>query len=500
MKLSPLLEGVQVVKMFQTMFGRMVVTHDVEVSGLQYDSRKVARGNCFFALRGSGLDGHAFLQDAIGRGASVIVVQDDGAIPDSLCMHQGVVKIVVNDTRKALALMASTFYGHPSRKLTMVGVTGTNGKTTTTHVIKSMLDAGGEKTGLIGTIAYHIGERVMQASHTTPESLELHQLLRQMVDEGCTSVSMEVSSHALDQSRVHGIMFDAAVFTNLTQDHLDYHKTMDAYFQAKRILFDALPPDACTVTNRDDDWGRKIFASAAGRTLSYGFDAEADVRVTSADLSLEGTSMRITYRGSSKDLRSSLVGRFNVYNILASYATGIALELREEDIRSGIEKVPPVQGRFEKIASPKGWTAIVDYAHTPDALEKCLRTIREVLPAGHQGSIIAVFGAGGDRDATKRPLMGAIAAELADRCIVTSDNPRTEDPGKIIDDILRGMKSRDRITVEHDRRKAILKALADAAPGDVILIAGKGHEDYQILGSAKVHFSDREIVEEFLRS
>lgn len=498
MKLSPLLEGVRVIKMFQTMFGRMVVTHDVEVTGLQYDSRKVTRGNCFFALRGSGFDGHAFLQDAVARGAAVVVLQDDNALPDSLCMHLGVVKIVVGDTRKALALMSSAFYGHPSRKLTMIGVTGTNGKTTTTHLIRSMLEATGQKTGLIGTIAYHIGDTVIPASHTTPESLELNQLLANMADEGCTSVSMEVSSHALDQSRVHGIAFDAAVFTNLTQDHLDYHKTMEAYFQAKQSLFASLDPESYTITNRDDDWGRQIFASAPGKTLSYGFDAEADVRVVGVDLSIEGTHVRIEYRGRTAELQSALVGRFNVYNMLASYATGLALNLDPDTIRGGIERMTAVRGRFEKIPSPAGWTAIVDYAHTPDALEKCLRTIREVLPGSNRGSIVAVFGAGGDRDAAKRPLMGAIAAELADRCIVTSDNPRTEDPEKIIADILAGVKTRDRVVIEPDRRKAILYALEKARPGDVILIAGKGHEEYQILGTNKIHFSDREIVEEFI--
>ncbi|MEX2115360.1 MAG: UDP-N-acetylmuramoyl-L-alanyl-D-glutamate--2,6-diaminopimelate ligase [Bacteroidota bacterium] len=499
MKLSPLLDGVQVIKLFQTMFGRMVVTHDVEVNGLQYDSRKVSRGDCFFALRGSGSDGHAFLQDAVSRGASVIVVQDDAAIPDSLCMHLGVIKIVVADSRRTLALMSANYYGHPSRRLTIVGVTGTNGKTTTSHLIRSMLSASGQQTGLIGTISYQIGDQTIPASHTTPESIELNRLLVRMIDEGCTSVSMEVSSHALDQSRVYGIEFDAAVFTNLTQDHLDYHKTMEEYFKAKKILFDSLPSDAWTITNRDDEWGRAILAASKGRTRSYGFDAQSDVRAVNVDLSMNGTDIDIEYNGSRTDLHSPLVGRFNVYNILASYAVGTALELSVEDIRRGIEHTAFVKGRFEKIPSPAGWTAIIDYAHTPDALEKCLRTIHDVRPKEGRGKILAVFGAGGDRDTAKRPLMGAIAAEFADVCIVTSDNPRTEDPDRIIADILRGIRQRNYVLIETDRRKAILRALSQATRGDVILIAGKGHEEYQILGTEKVHFSDREIVEEFIQ-
>lgn len=499
MKLSPLLEGVQVIKLFQTMFGRMVVTHDVEVNGLQYDSRKVSRGDCFVAILGSGSDGHKFLQNAAAQGASVVVVQDDAALPDSLCMHLGVIKIVVADSRKALARMSANYYGHPSQRLTMVGVTGTNGKTTTSHLIRSMLSASGQQIGLIGTINYQIGDQTIPASHTTPESLELNRLLARMIDAGCTSVSMEVSSHALDQSRVYGVEFDVAVFTNLTQDHLDYHRTMDRYFKAKRMLFDSLPSDSWTIVNRDDEWGRTILAATKGRSLSYGFDEGADVRAATADLSMNGTVINIDYNGSRVNIRSSLVGRFNVHNILASYAVGAALGLSSDTIKRGIEETVFVKGRFEKIQSPNGWTAIVDYAHTPDALEKCLRTIHDVLPKKGRGKIITVFGAGGDRDTAKRPLMGSVAAEFSDVCIVTSDNPRTEDPDRIIADILRGIRQGDHVTTEADRRKAILRALSQAQRRDVILIAGKGHEEYQVLGTERIHFSDREIVEEFIR-
>ncbi len=494
MKLSQLLEGITVSKLFQTMFGRMVVTHEVEVHAVQYDSRNIQRGDCFVAIRGSGFDGHRFAQEALARGARVIVVEDDQVVPDSLCMHQGVVKVVVQDSRKALALLAGNFYGRPAEKLRVIGVTGTNGKTTTTHIIRSILEATGETVGLIGTIEYRIGSRSVPASHTTPESLELNHLLSQMVEQGCTSVSMEVSSHALHQARVHGINFQAAIFTNLTQDHLDYHGSMDEYFRAKKILFDSLSRDAWTITNRDDDSGRAVFASAKSRTLSYGFESEADVRVVNADISITGTSLAIEYRGKTMNIHSPLIGRFNIYNTLAALSTALALELPQDGIQKGITNLTTVKGRFERIAAPQGWTVIIDYAHTPDALEKCLKTIHDVLPKTNRGKIITVFGAGGDRDKAKRPLMGRVASELSDECVVTSDNPRTEDPQAIIDDILKGVERKSVRSIV-DRREAIEQTLRRANKGDVILVAGKGHEEYQIIGTQRSHFSDRDVVE-----
>jgi len=499
MKLSHLLDGVIVRKLFQTMFGRMVVTHDVEVQRLQYDSRKIQRGDCFVAIQGVGMDGHQFVQQAINGGASVIVLERDDAVPDSLCMHAGVVKVVVPDSRVALALLAANFYGKPSQQLAVIGVTGTNGKTTSSHLIKSILEAAGHTVGLIGTIEYKVGKEIIPATHTTPESLELNEMLARMVKAGCTSVSMEVSSHALHQSRVHGINFRVGTFTNLTQDHLDYHGSMEEYFRVKKLLFDHLSDEAWGVTNRDDDWGRKIFASSRSRTISYGFDAEADVRVVQAELSVRGTTMTIEYRGDHSVVASPLVGRFNIYNALAAFATGLALDIPPETIEKGIVAVPSVRGRFERISSPKGWTAIVDYAHTPDALEKCLRTIHDLMPKNRRGRIITVFGAGGDRDKTKRPRMGKIASELSDLCIVTSDNPRTEDPESIINDVFRGTAQGPGVLLEIDRKKAILHALNLATDGDIVLIAGKGHEEYQVLGTQRIHFSDREVVEEFSR-
>lgn len=500
MKLSQLLDNVPISKLFQTMYGRMVTTHDVEVHALQYDSRKIKIGDCFVAIRGSGTDGHKFLHDAIGKGAKVIVVEDDNVVPDSLSMHSGVVKVVVEDSRKALAMLSANYYGHPSKRLTMIGVTGTNGKTTTTHILRSILDADGQNVGLIGTIEYKIGNEGIPASHTTPESLELNELLNRMVTAGCTSVSMEVSSHALHQSRVYGLIYKAAVFTNLSQDHLDYHGTMEDYFLAKKVLFESLPAGSWTITNRDDDWGRKIFASATGSALSYGFDAEADVRVASTELTIHGTAIDVVVRGERIRVQSPLVGKFNVYNVVAAFATAVALGMKEDVILQGIESLPPVRGRFERITSPQGWTAIIDYAHTPDALEKCLKTIHEIMSTQHRGKVITVFGAGGDRDKTKRPLMGKVAGELSDICIVTSDNPRTEDPQAIIRDILGGIPHRDGVIQQIDRRKAIGHALGIATSGDVVLVAGKGHEDYQVLGTEKVHFSDREVVQQYIEA
>ena len=500
MKLGDLLAGVQVSKMFETTFGHSAITHEVHVHQLQYDSRKVQRRDCFVAIRGSGTDGHRFIELAIGNGASVIVLEQDSALSDYYFLHSGVVKVVVPDSRKALAVMSANYYNHPSRGLTMVGVTGTNGKTTTTHLIKAILEAAGQRVGLLGTIEYRIGDEVIPATHTTPESLELNELLSRMAKSGCQSVSMEVSSHALHQSRVYGLDFDAAVFTNLTQDHLDYHGTMEEYFNAKKILFDTLKRDAIAITNADDTWGMQIAASSQARTFSYGVAEHADIRASEIRLSIEGTSFTLWFKNQQTTLTTPLVGRFNVYNVLAAYSTGLALGHSPDKLAQGIRSVKSVRGRFERIASPKGWAAIIDYAHTPDALEKCLRTIHDVLPREGRGRIITVFGAGGDRDRTKRPLMGSVADQWSDIIIVTSDNPRTEEPQRIIDEIVTGILRDAQVIQEVDRRTAIHSALRQARTGDVVLIAGKGHEDYQVIGKEKIHFSDREIVEEFIRA
>jgi UDP-N-acetylmuramoyl-L-alanyl-D-glutamate--2,6-diaminopimelate ligase len=500
MNLGNLLEGVPVTKLFETTYGHAAVTHEIAVHRIQYDSRKVETGDCFVALRGTGSDGHQFIGSAVGKGAKAVVLEHDSEWPDPYFMHAGVAKVVVADSRKALALISANYFGHPSREMTMVGVTGTNGKTTTTHLIKSILEAAGKRAGLIGTIEYTIGNEVIPASHTTPESLELNELLDRMRTSACQAVSMEVSSHALHQSRVYGLDYDVAVFTNLTQDHLDYHGSMEEYFRAKQLLFDALPEDATAVSNFDDPWNARMISTTRARTMTYGIGEKADIRASDITLSIDGTSFRLRTGKGETSISSSLVGRFNVYNILAAYSAGMALGYPHDTLARGIDNLKGVRGRFQRVASPKGWTAIIDYAHTPDALEKCLRTIHEILPAAKRGRIITVFGAGGDRDRTKRPLMGKIAAGLSDLAIVTSDNPRTEDPQGIIDDIVRGISPEATVIRDADRRSAILTALRQARSGDVVLVAGKGHEDYQLIGREKIHFSDSEIVEDFIRA
>lgn len=494
MTLSEVLNGVTVSKMFQTMYGKMVTTHDVKVSGVQYDSRKVTRENLFVAVKGHNSDGHKFLSSAISNGAKVVVVEDDNAIPDPLCMHTGTVKIVVSDTRKALAQIASNYYERPASKMTIIGVTGTNGKTTTTYLIKQMLEqVSHTKVGLIGTVEYVIGDETYPATHTTPESLELHQLFSQMVHRGCTHCVMEISSHALNQFRVYGIPFSAAVFTNLTQDHLDYHGTMQEYFSSKKILFDSLSDHAIAVTNNDSEYGKQIVEGSKARVITFSINAPSDVRAESVSVDVNGFSATINAR----IITTTLVGRFNVYNFLSAYT--VLTGLGYEPAAVNFSTLSPAPGRFDQIRSSKEWTAIVDYAHTPDALENCLQTIHDVLPPHRTNSIITVFGAGGDRDRTKRPKMGAIAEKLSDVIIVTSDNPRTEDPLKIINDILEGITDKNKAVIEIDRGKAIRQGAVLAKPGDVLLIAGKGHEDYQVIGKEKIHFSDKEEVLKYIQ-
>jgi UDP-N-acetylmuramoyl-L-alanyl-D-glutamate--2,6-diaminopimelate ligase len=500
MVLLELLDGVPVTKLFSSLYGKMVLTQDISVHSIQYDSRKVGHGDLFVAITGAAVDGHAFVENSINSGAVAVVMQNDEALPDPFFMHAGVVKIVVPDSRKALARMAANFYGHPSRKLQLIGVTGTNGKTTTTHLIRSILEAEGMKVGLIGTIGYMVGEETIPATHTTPESLELNELLAHMVSKGCGAAVMEVSSHSLALSRVYGLEFSGACFTNLTQDHLDFHGTMDEYFKAKKLLFESLAPEACAVSNADDSYGKKILEGTPARTLTYSREGSADVQARAVRMSVAGLNMTVYHDGKALEIESRLTGRFNVENILAACAAGIGMGVGAECIRTGISSLPAVRGRFEQIVSPAGWTAVIDYAHTPDALEKCLHTIRDLLPKSKPGRIITVFGCGGNRDKGKRPKMGRIASELSDVTVVTSDNPRKETPSTIIDDVMTGVQSGATVHREEDRRSAILKALSMAQPGDVVLVAGKGHEDYQVVGEEKHHFDDREEVENFIKA
>ncbi len=498
MTLSALLRDLTVVKMFHLLYGKSAATQELEIGGIQYDSRKVGPGDLFVAIRGTATDGHRFVPDALARGARAVVVDDDTAVPDSLCLHTGAAKIVVPDARRALAILAATLYGHPADRLVLVGVTGTNGKTTTTHLIKAVLEARGERVGLLGTTGYVIGAETLPSTHTTPESLELQALLAEMLRRGCTAAVMEVSSHALALGRVHGLRFAAGVFTNLTQDHLDFHGTMEAYAAAKRLLFNGLAPDAVAVINAEDPAGDGMVRSTRARILRYGRGEHTDVGAAQEQLSLAGTRFRLLH-GGSHPVSSPLVGEFNLQNILAACAAGVGLGIPVETIARGIATAPPVRGRFERITGTDGRTAIVDYAHTPDALEHCLQTIRRLLPPA-SGRIITVFGCGGNRDRGKRPIMGRIASTLSDRSIITSDNPRAEDPAAIIEEVRAGCVPGAPVETEPDRRKAIRRGLDLASPGDVVLVAGKGHETTQVLRDAVLHFDDREEIEQYFGS
>ncbi|MGD0337313.1 MAG: UDP-N-acetylmuramoyl-L-alanyl-D-glutamate--2,6-diaminopimelate ligase [Bacteroidota bacterium] len=486
--------------MFQTVFGQMVQTHEVHISKIEYDSRKIERGDLFVAIRGTSIDGHQHIKQAISKGAKAIVLEDDEVLADAYFMHEGVVKIVVGNTRRAMAVMARNYFGNPASKLKLIGVTGTNGKTTTSHLIKAILEANGEKVGLIGTIAYIIGKKEIPATHTTPESLELDQYLAGMVQQGCTSAVMEVSSHSLVQYRVYGIQFHAGVFTNLTQDHLDFHRTMEQYATAKKRLFDSLDTSAIAVVNADDPEAGYMVSSTQAKVMTYGIGEPVDVKAIDIQLGIDRTLYTVKLEHGSITVISPLIGRFNVSNTLAAIATGIGIGIKPDVIKRGIEAQHTIRGRFERIRSPQGWTAVIDYAHTPDALEKCLLTIHDILPEHRTNRIITLFGAGGDRDRTKRPIMGKIAAELSDVVIVTSDNPRTENREAIIDDIMSGIPPGKKVTREADRKQAIVMALSQANPGDVVLLAGKGHENYQVVGREKIPFDDREEVLQFLKS
>jgi len=498
--LGRLLDGVAVSKLFMLQYGASAQSQDVEVHAVQYDSRKVGRGDLFVAVPGTSVNGLRFVKDAIDRGAAAVVLEDDIAVPDALFLHARVVKIVVPNARIALAELAANAFGHPSHRLRLIGVTGTNGKTTTTHLIKAALEANGERVGLIGTIHYDLGDAVVQATHTTPESLELNALLLTMVEHNCTSAVMEVSSHALVQHRVHGVRFAAGVFTNLTQDHLDYHGTMDDYCAAKKILFSGLPADAVAVINADDPRGDEMVRGIRARVVRYGLEKNAEINGADVSMSIRGMQFTVSMPGGSTLVRTALIGGFNVANILAAMGAATAMGVPQDIAARGVGSVKAVRGRFEQIVSPGGWTAIIDYAHTPDALENTLRAIRQLSGADNRGRIITVFGCGGDRDRGKRPRMGRIASTMSDVTIVTSDNPRTEDPLAIIREICDGVISGATVHTNADRRAAIAQALTMAGSGDVVLIAGKGHETYQVVGTTRTHLDDREEVDAFMRA
>jgi len=467
------------------------------VTGIAYDSRAVTPGAVFVALKGQHADGVSFAKQAIERGAAAIV-SEQPAPPD---VH--LPWAIVEDARRALAVLATAFYRDPSGDMRVVGITGTNGKTTTAYLIASLFEAAGVQCGLLGTVAYRIGPGeggTREAARTTPEAPDLQALLREMVDRGCGACAMEVSSHALSLHRVEGLRLAAAVFTNLTRDHLDFHADMDDYFRAKRRLFEMLPRDAPSVLNIDDPRGASL-VEVGGRPLTYGINRPADVMPGPLSYSLEGLDFDVRTPSGPVHVRSKLVGRPNVYNILAAVSTAVALALPADAIERGLRSLAGVPGRFQVVSGAGDRvTVVVDYAHTDDALRNLLETARPLAT----GRLITVFGCGGDRDRTKRPLMGAVASRLSDLIVITSDNPRSEDPNRIIEEVQRGITSdtaRDgapRPLAIADRRDAIAKAIELARPGDVVLIAGKGHEKYQAIGSRVLPFDDVAVAREAL--
>ena len=463
------------------------------VKAITHDSRAVSSGSLFVAVRGEQVDGHQFIPAAVSGGAGALVMQQPASV-------ETIPFVRVDDSRKALGLLGSRFYGDPSSRIRLIGVTGTNGKTTTTYVCKALLEALGRHVGLIGTVAYQIGETIVPAAHTTPGALELQQLLAKMVTGGCSTAVMEVSSHALAQARTSGCEYDVAVFSNLTQDHLDFHRTMEEYFQAKLKLFTGLiegrKANKRAIINIDDPYGRRIVEHSPAPVWTYALTSKADLRAEDVRLSLQGTAFTAATPLGNVSIKSQLVGEHNVYNLLAAIGVALHEGATLDQVRQAVAQVTNVPGRFERVLAGQSFTVVVDYAHTEDALVRLL-TAAQTLKTGR---IITVFGCGGDRDRSKRPKMGEAAVRYSDVVILTSDNPRTEDPQAILDQVEQGVINalQQQPHVQYrkiiDRREAIEEAMRAAQGADMVLIAGKGHEDYQIIGTKKHHFDDREVA------
>ena len=476
MKLQELLKGVAVLS--------STADGEAEIGEVRYDSRAVGKGDLFVAIRGYATDGHKYIEKALEQGAAAVVCEE---------APEGAPAVVVENSRKALAEIAANRFGHPADSMVMLGVTGTNGKTTTTYLVKHMLEDAGHKVGLIGTNQNLIGSEVIETERTTPESYELHALFARMRDAGCTHVIMEVSSHSLVLDRVHGIRFAVGAFTNLTQDHLDFHKTMEAYAEAKALLF---AQSDVGIVNADDEWAHVMIERAKCPMHTYSAKRnDADLVAKDIRLSASGVRFVAMHGDAIARMRLGIPGMFSVYNALSVIACACALGISLDDCAAALDTAKPVKGRAEVLETDGDYAILIDYAVTPDAIDNILTTVREFAPA----RLVFLFGCGGDRDRGKRPKMGRIAGQKADFVIVTSDNPRTEDPEAIIADILPGLKeTRTPYVVQPDRREAIAYAIENHCPGDVIILCGKGHEDYQIIGKTKVHMDEREIVAEIL--
>ena len=467
---------------------------DAEISEICFDSRRARGGACFVAVSGSGDDGHKYIPSAIAGGCSSVVAQDASGIPADIPFA------IVDNTRAAVAMLAQTIRGWPSRKLVNVGITGTNGKSTTACLVRDILAATGHMPGLLGTITYQTGSTIVEANQTTPDPVALADMMAEMVAGGRTHLVMETSSHALDQDRTAGIDFRVAVFSNLTGDHLDYHKTMEAYLLAKARLFEQLSADAHAVINQDDKAGPRLAKMTRAQTIMYGLSESADLQARLIHMDASGTRFELAYRRAAQQaiVNSPMIGRHNVYNFLAAAGACLGLGIDIEKVAAALGNVAAVPGRLERVPVQAPYSVFVDYAHTDDALVNVLGALRPVT----KGRILLVFGCGGDRDRSKRARMAKVAQQMADMVFVTSDNPRTEQPQAIIDEIVAGFekKAAPGICVEIDRRQAISQAIGQACDGDIVLIAGKGHEKYQIIGREKHHFDDVEVSREFMLS
>lgn len=477
MKLEQLLKGLQ----YTISRGDI----NLDINKVEYDSRKIEKGDIFVCIDGLNVDGHKYAHAAVQKGAVAVVCQKEVETLENASV------ITVEDSRKALALISANYYGNPADKLRLIGITGTNGKTTSTYMMKSILEEAGYKVGLIGTIANYIGDKKIPSHRTTPESLELHELFKEMVEAGVDYCVMEVSSHSLSLSRVYGLRFSEGIFSNLTRDHLDFHKTFENYYEAKLLLFKS---SSTSIVNIDDEYGKKIIEDIKGQFITYAIDNNGDIYASDVSMHSRGIDFNINYKDSCSTINLKIPGKYNVYNALCSASACINEGISLEAVKRGLEQVL-VPGRCEIVTKnyDLGFEVIVDYAHTPDGLENILKTAREFTKA----RLITVFGCGGDRDRTKRPIMGKIGSDMSDVVIITSDNPRTEEPEVIIEEIKGGVERDNYILIEN-RRDAIKKAIEIARKGDVVVVAGKGHEDYQILKDKVIHFDEREIIKEII--
>ena len=483
MKLKEIINAIRVIE--------MTGHDDLEIAGINIDSRKIEPGHLFVAVKGTQTDGHAYIDKAIEKGASAIVCE---ILPENL--REDITYIKVEDTEDSIGKLATNFYGNPTSKLELIGVTGTNGKTTIATLLYNMFRKFGYKVGLISTVCNYIDDEAIPTEHTTPDPITLNRLLGRMADEGCKYAFMEVSSHSVAQKRIGGLKFAGGIFTNLTRDHLDYHQTVDNYLKAKKTFFDNLPKSAFALTNLDDKNGMVMVQNTKAKVCTYSLRTISDFKGKVLEDGFEGMLLDIN----QVEVNVQFIGRFNASNLLAVHGAACLLGKKPEDVLLALSLLRPVSGRFDALRSPRGYSAIVDYAHTPDALVNVLSTIQEVLNG--RGSIITVVGAGGNRDKGKRPIMAQEAVKRSDRVIITSDNPRFEEPQDIINDMLAGLSKEDmrKVLSIVDRKEAIKTACMLAQPGDAILVAGKGHENYQDIKGVKYHFDDKEVIKEIMEN